>query len=81
MNPCFIPSSWISYPRFSPPRSLERGKVKNMNWMFKNAEAFSYYPKGWVIPAEQSTEMFEGSKLEAAPLPPLSMGGIYSVSL
>ena len=36
-----------------------------MNVMFKDAKAFSYYPKSWDIPEDKSEDMFTGTPLEA----------------
>ena len=40
-------------------------KVTNMNEMFKDAKAFSHYPKSWVIPEDNSEDMFTGAIVEA----------------
>lgn len=38
--------------------------VINMSEMFKDSKAFSHYPKRWGVPADQSEEMFTGTKVE-----------------
>ncbi len=40
-------------------------KVTDMRRMFIGAESFSHYPKNWVVPADDSKDMFKGTKVEA----------------
>ena len=48
-----------------PLDQWDLSKVTSMNSMFKGAKAFSHYPKNWVVPANASREMFDGTKVEA----------------
>ena len=37
--------------------------VTRMNYMFEGAAFFSHYPESWVIPEEQSRDMFKRTKV------------------